>query len=178
MKTWILRLLFYSVIMTGIILAGLFFYDVRASAHPSNPNPIPKMVAWSLTETQETRWEGLDKPSKPMRTFRADSTAYTASEDETDSNPCEIANGTQICDWTTEKTVSAIAGMENADRLCAVNGLPFGKRIWNAEIGFCVILDRMNARYKSLSRVDVLMRTKPEAFAFGIKRNIYFTIID
>lgn len=178
MKPWIVRLWLGAVIMTGLVLAGFFLYDIRAAAHPPDSPPKPETGVFGLKEINVTRWEGRDRPTRLMRTFRADATAYTASEDETDSTPCRTANGTEICNWATEKTVDAIVGMENADHLCAVNGLSFGTRAWSMETGFCVMLDRMNARYKSLSRVDMLMRTKDEAFTFGVKRNIRFTIID
>lgn len=90
--------------------------------------------------------------------FKAVFTAYTASTDETDDRPREMAS-------TKEVYVGAIAC---PDRFIIKDG----KRVWGTKIiieglGEFTCDDRMNKRYRDQNHFDIYMETKDEAFAFG-----------
>ena len=74
-------------------------------------------------------------------------TAYTSSEDETDSTPFITASG--------QRTRKGIV---------ATNELSFGVTV-EIDGGIYEVQDRTNPRYKHL--IDIWMETKEEAFEFG-----------
>jgi len=86
----------------------------------------------------------------------ANISAYTASIDETDNEPCITADGTNIC-GTNEMIV-------------ANNCLPFNTIININGIGYRVA-DRMNRRF-GCEKFDILMKTKKEALKWGVKKQI------
>lgn len=84
-------------------------------------------------------------------------TAYSSTEDQTDSSPCTTANGFDVCAHDTEDVIAA-------------NFLPFGARVQfpeyfgNREF---VVQDRMHARFSN--RIDIWMKSRAEAKQFGVK---------
>jgi len=74
-------------------------------------------------------------------------------------NPCQSANGENIC----------LAVASNYSR-CAANFVPFGTRLLIEHYGECLVTDRMNSRYPQ--RVDIAMRLdeKERALKFGIQK--------
>jgi len=170
MRSWIVRLWFGFIFLLGLVLTVLFIWDVNTATADKQPPPV---TIEALQTKPNIRWIGLDKPPRLMRTFTADLTAYSPSVDETDSSPCETANGTSIC------------GGDARYDVIAINGLPMGTKVWSSETGFRVVSDRMNERY-GMGNADIPIvgeyendpRAKAEAKKFGLKRGILFTIID
>jgi len=86
-------------------------------------------------------------------------TAYSSTEDQTDSSPCITANGYDVCSKNNEDVVAA-------------NFLPFGAKVrfpykFDKDRYFYV-QDRMNERYPN--RIDIWMKSRAAAKEFGIKR--------
>ncbi len=87
-------------------------------------------------------------------------TAYNAGDpSQTDASPCIAANGENIC--------SALA---LGYKRCAANFVPFGTTLDIEHYGRCLVVDRMNSRYKN--RVDIAMKAeeKERAVKFGLQR--------
>ena len=90
-------------------------------------------------------------------------TAYTLSQDETDSSPEIGASGENLREY-----------QERGERICASRTLPLSTIIDIEGIGRCKILDRISKKYAD--RIDILFPTKKEAFAFGKKELEYYII--
>ena len=75
--------------------------------------------------------------------------AYSSTEDQTDSTPFITANGTRV-----EKGI------------VATNNLPFGTEIKIEGLGDFEVQDRMNKRYQD-NEIDIWMETREEALEFG-----------
>ncbi len=83
--------------------------------------------------------------------------AYTSRPEETDSNPCEAADQSDIC-----KRYAA------GEKICAANFVPKGSKLYVPGYGTCVVADRMNKRYPD--RIDVYMGMDLSAARkFGVK---------
>jgi 3D (Asp-Asp-Asp) domain-containing protein len=87
-------------------------------------------------------------------------TAYNAGDPaQTSGNPCQSANGEDIC-----------AALKAGLKRCAANFVPLGSRLHIAAHGVCTVTDRMNRRYQN--RVDIAMRVdeKKKALQFGLQK--------
>jgi len=87
-------------------------------------------------------------------------TAYNVGDpDQNFGDPCESANGEDIC-----------AALDSGSRRCAANFVPLGTLLHIASYGVCTVTDRMNRRYSG--RVDIAMKKneKKKARRFGRKR--------
>jgi 3D (Asp-Asp-Asp) domain-containing protein len=93
---------------------------------------------------------------------KATFTAYTLSENETDYSP-EIGAGNHNLKILSKTT-----------RVCATRKLPLHTKINIKGIGLCEILDRTSLKYAD--RIDILMPTQKEAFAFGKNELEYYVI--
>lgn len=103
-----------------------------------------------------------DSAPAPLKTYQVDSTAYTSSVEECDSDPFTTADGS-----TTH------------DGIIAANFLPFGTKVRiPALFGDKIfeVHDRMNARY--WYRVDVWMEKKSDMRQYGIHRNVKIEIVE
>lgn len=90
-------------------------------------------------------------------------TAYTLSEDETDSSP-DIGAGNHNLKEYREKGI----------QVCASRSLPLHTKINIKGFGNCEILDRTALKYAN--RIDILFPTKKEALKFG-KQTLEYLII-
>ncbi len=89
------------------------------------------------------------------REMRVTVTAYSSTQDQTDSSPFITASGARV-----------------AEGLIAHNGLPFGTRVRFPEIfgeRVFVVQDRMNRRYGPYM-ADIWMRSRHQAKQWGVKR--------
>lgn len=102
----------------------------------------------------------------PIRSFEViretvrEVTAYNVGVvEQTDEYPCIGATGDDLC----EK-------IRSGERICAANGFPLGTMLHIENYGQCLVLDRMNRRYKN--RVDIAMGPdeKKRARNFGVQR--------
>ena len=95
----------------------------------------------------------------PAETIR-EITAYNVGDPaQTSGDPCESANGEDIC-----------AALKAGLKRCAANFVPLGSQLHVAAYGVCTVTDRMNRRYKN--RVDIAMRVdeKEKALHFGLQK--------
>jgi len=93
-------------------------------------------------------------------------TAYNVGDpDQNYGDPCESANGEDIC-----------AALDSGFRRCAANFVPFGTVLHIAHFGVCTVTDRMHRRYSD--RVDIAMKKheKQRALEFG-RRRLKVTIV-
>lgn len=85
-------------------------------------------------------------------------TAYSSTNDQTDSSPCTTANGFDVCENAIENVVAA-------------NFLPFGTHVqfpdYFGDREF-VVQDRMHPRFSN--RIDIWMKSREAAKQFGVKR--------
>ncbi len=98
----------------------------------------------------------------PLKTYTVDSTAYTSSVEECDSDPFITADGS-----TTR------------DGIIAANFLPFGTKVRIPSLfgdKIFEVHDRMNARY--WYRIDVWMEKKADMRQYGIHRNVKIEIVE
>ena len=79
-------------------------------------------------------------------------TAYTLSEDETDSTPCLGAWNDNLCE------------LQKEIQICATRAYPRGTVLKIGELE-CVVLDKTARKYAN--RIDILMPSKEQAFEFG-----------
>lgn len=86
-------------------------------------------------------------------------TAYTSRRIETDDTPCLAAKGHDICRLYAAGT-----------KVCASNAHPIGTVLYVPGYGRCVVLDRMNRRYRD--RVDVYMGRDVQAAREWGKRTL------
>jgi 3D (Asp-Asp-Asp) domain-containing protein len=94
-------------------------------------------------------------------------TAYNVGDpDQTYGDPCQSANGENIC-----------AALDSGSRRCAANFVPFGTRLHIDDYGVCTVTDRMHRRYSD--RVDIAMKKdeKRKALHFGLRR-LKVTVLD
>ena len=94
--------------------------------------------------------------------YSGEFSAYTLSVDETDGNPCIGSRNTDLCKLKPILELSEIS-------ICASRDLELDTLIDIQGIGKCLIVDRMNLRYKGTGNIDILMDTKQEANNFGRK---------
>jgi len=81
-------------------------------------------------------------------------TAYTLSEDETDSTPCTGAWNDNLCE------------LQKEIQICATRSYPKGTILKIGELE-CVVMDKTALKYAN--RIDILMPSKEQAFKFGKK---------
>ncbi|MFA5075926.1 MAG: hypothetical protein WC480_00715 [Patescibacteria group bacterium] len=95
---------------------------------------------------------------KPKRVIWVTVTAYSSTVDQCDDDPCRTANGFNVC-------------LHDQEDVVAANFLPFGTEIKMPDYfgdQVFTVQDRMNARYDY--RVDVWMKSREAAKAFGVRR--------
>lgn len=78
---------------------------------------------------------------------------------QNDDTPCIPANGENICE-----------AVRQGYKRCAANFVPLGTRLRIEGYGECLVVDRMNSRYKS--RVDIAMAADQiaEARQWGVRK--------
>jgi len=96
---------------------------------------------------------------------KATFTAYTLSEDETDSTPCIGAGNNNLCEIRDKEPEKCIV----ATRLYPLNTM-----LEIEGFGECEVLDRTARKYSD--RIDILMYTKKEAIQFG-KKELEYNVI-
>ncbi|MCX6744605.1 MAG: hypothetical protein NTX82_03715 [Candidatus Parcubacteria bacterium] len=107
----------------------------------------------------------LDTLGNPKRVVTVPVTAYNSLAAQTDSTPCQTANGFDLCKNDTQNVIAA-------------NFLKFGTKVRFPDFDpdtIYTVQDRMNARYAY--RADIWMKTKNDAMQFGV-RNLKMEIYD
>lgn len=124
------------------------------------------------TRDQKAKIEPVEELIKPLRktTYETRSvrtvTAYNSVREQTDSEPCLAADGTDVC-----------KGLGANERVCAANDYEFGTTLAIPGFGECVVRDRVNARYPH--RIDLYFggREGIKAAREWGKRTLEITII-
>lgn len=98
--------------------------------------------------------------------YTAEFSAYTLSESETDQDYCIGSRNLNLCKL---KPILEERGL----KICASRDLPLDTMISIEGVGECIILDRMNIRYKGTGNIDILIDSKEEANSFGRKQLNY-----
>ena len=125
-----LPILIYMIIVFAISMCAYYKADAQV-IYTSSPLLAPEATMLGIS-------------------YEAEVSAYTASVDETDSRPWEMASGRTVYD-------GAIA--------CPAR-IPFGAKVLIGEKTY-TCEDRMNGRYRDSNHFDILVGTKAEAFKFG-----------
>jgi 3D (Asp-Asp-Asp) domain-containing protein len=143
-----------------IMTFGLIFGITCVAADDPHGYPV-KSIKTEINQNQSlTAYRDEEKftPAKLERLREV--TAYNVGDpDQNYGDPCESANGEDIC-----------AALDSGSRRCAANFVPFGTLLHIASYGVCTVTDRMNRRYTG--RVDIAMKKneKQKARRFGRKR--------
>lgn len=138
---------------TNRISAPLVFRAAEPS-QPIDPAVVPVQEAVVVPEL------------KVIKTYRVPMTAYNSLAGQTDSTPCIPASGLDLCKHNTEDVVAA-------------NFLPLHTKIRIPELygdQIFTVEDRMNKRYGY--RVDIWMKERKSAMAFGLKKNVLIEVVE
>jgi len=84
-------------------------------------------------------------------------TAYNVGDvNQCDSDPCIAANNKNICE-----------ALDRGETHCAANFVPLGTTLHIEKVGYCLVTDRTNKRYRN--RVDIAMKKNQykKAITFG-----------
>ena len=122
------------------------------------------------SQNSPTHFEFQDSGLVPPETHRSEDevpaetireiTAYNVGDPaQTSGDPCESANGEDIC-------AALKAGMKR----CAANFVPLGSQLHVAAYGVCTVTDRMNRRYKNRVDIAMLVDEKEKALQFGLQK--------
>ena len=103
--------------------------------------------------------------SRYQKEFKVTVTAYTLSADETDDTPTIAAWGDHL--KPTDKVVALSRDLEKL-------GLKHRSKVYVPGYGKATVLDRMNKRWKM--KVDILLPTKKEAFAWGKQQKTMYVL--
>ena len=156
----------YAIIMVALLTGVMSVTSLNAQSHTS-PSPrvnVPKEVLPSAEDKKPTQEqtrgnkEELSVNRETKGTIR-EVTAYNAGDPlQCDNTPCISANGENIC-------TSLALGYKR----CATNAFPFGTRLHIQNYGECLVVDRMNSRYRN--RIDIAMTAdeKARAINFGLQ---------
>jgi 3D (Asp-Asp-Asp) domain-containing protein len=109
--------------------------------------------------TEDMKVKTLSIQQEKIYTLSAEFSAYTLSADETDDTPHIGSRNLNLY---------KIRPLLNV-KICASRDLPLDTLIDIEGIGECLILDKMNIRYKNTGNIDILMDSKLEANNFGRK---------
>ncbi len=139
-----------------LVLAAMSFTPSVLSIGAQGPGGGIFKLEMSFLEVDES----TPKVYEVVREMIREVTAYNVGIlEQTDDNPCVGATGENLCEKVAQ-----------GERICATNSFPFGTRLHIENYGECVVLDRMNRRYKN--RVDIAMGPgeRDRALAFGIQK--------
>ena len=132
-----------------IVIIGQWIFSAQSLAYT-----LPKEeLAPKISQKSEIQTDVFEV----AYTKQTSITAYSSTPDQTDSTPCNTANGFNLCKQ----------GQEN---MIAANFLPFGAKVRIPDhFGdkIFIVQDRMNARYKN--RVDIWMKNRSSAKKWGIR---------
>jgi len=146
---------------------GLIFGIIWVAADDPHGYPV-KSIKTKINQNQSLTANGAEEKFALAKLGRLrEVTAYNVGDpDQNYGDPCESANGEDIC-----------AALDSGSRRCAANFVPFGTLLHIASYGFCTVTDRMNRRYTG--RVDIAMKKneKKKARRFGRKR-LKVTVLD
>jgi len=117
------------------------------------------IISFIIILSLESKPLTYSTPQEKQELVYAEITAYTASEDETDDRPWEMANGEEVF-------VGAIA---------CPNKYDFGQRLLIKNRVY-VCADRMNARYRDGNYFDIYFPSKEKGLAFG-RQNLTVEIL-
>jgi len=159
------------VLLFALIGFNLTFYVIMDSYFKVE-KWLYEPFMWQITEVKAYNENSLKSPQKPIsseiqhkeytdETFR-EVTAYNVGDiNQCSGNPCISANGENIC-----------LALEKGYKRCAANFVPFGTKLLIENYGECLVVDRLNSRYKN--RVDIAMKfdEKERALNFGIQNLI------
>lgn len=156
----------FSILCERIILVALIFVlgmalNVEEFVLVSAKETGSVLISDTLYHTESS----LPVAGKrvPKRTQWVVMTAYTLDIAETDDTPCIPASGEDLC------TLRKKNGFNDT---IAANFLQLGTQIKIPDVfgdKVFVARDRMNPRYNGTSRADILLDSKAEARAFGVK---------
>jgi|WetSurSiteA1Bulk_404760.scaffolds.fasta_scaffold00002_19 3D (Asp-Asp-Asp) domain-containing protein len=92
--------------------------------------------------------------------------AYNSTRKQTDNNPCEAADGSNIC-----------KRHRNGESLCASNKFPFGTVLYIDDYGTCTVADRTHKR--NSNRIDLYFgKDVLLANAWGVRRLDVWPVVE
>ena len=149
-------LLFFITSMLLICqLFSLLIFNESSSLKIGIDNILKTEVVYNRVEEVEEVKSISIGPEGIKESFIMEVSMYTSSVAETDSSPCISANGTNICE-----------GIKNGNNYCASNEFEFGTELSIDGTGHCIVVDRMNSRYKN--NVDYYAGKGGDAFKKAI----------
>jgi 3D (Asp-Asp-Asp) domain-containing protein len=150
-------------IIAGIYLSLIAFSffkpalapEAEAALNPiEQPLPTPTSISTPTPTPTPTPEIQYPKKSSPIRSYKITITAYSSTEDQTDSTPFITAAGTYVR-WG----------------VIAANFLDFGTKIQIPELfgdQIFIVEDRLHERFND--RIDIWMPSTYQAKRFGVKK--------
>ena len=145
---WFVEILWFVVIVLILVMS---IRAKQAQTYLPADKPVER-IAESIRSTDICELNAVVCDYE-ITTITRTVTAYTASADETDNEPCIAARNYNLCE---DKTIKVVA----------TNEYPIGTQLMIDNVPYTV-LDRMNKRYPN--RYDILVETKAEAMAYGVQ---------
>lgn len=146
-------------VLSTVALIGYVFNETLKEFYQEEKIIINNRVNDRIVEGSN---DGLDDSNESIEDLMvAEVSAYTSSEEETDSTPYITADGTDL--------------REVYECVVASNDHEFGTKLAIENLGICTVHDRMNSRYTNA--IDVYMgNDKQRALEFGRKELSYIVI--
>lgn len=141
----------------GLVLPPAYFDQTTSSTSGTTTQPPQRVARTPLSAASP-----FVGSSAATTTVQVTITAYSSAPNQTDGSPFVTASGACV-----------------GDGVVAANFLPFGTKLQLPGLfGDKVfeVLDRMNERFDY--RIDVWMKSRPEALTLGVKRNARVVIVE
>lgn len=150
-KNQILIILIAFLVGAGIISA----YSQCTGRYMENTLEVTDIMVPRTHVAEAREIEIVDVSSGTIREV----TAYNLGDpNQTDDSPCITANGMDGCKM-----------LEEGIQICAANFVPFGTKLYIDHFGECVVVDRMNSRYKNRVDIGMKLSEKERAIKFGLQ---------
>ena len=137
--------------LCGVLILFAIFFGPQHSTFALYPNGVNDQDYIRGVISQNLK-------EQPTQTLYLTATAYSSTEDQTDSSPCIASNGFDLCTHNIEDVV-------------ATNLFPIGTKLRFPQLDsdtLFTVVDRMHERYNA--RIDFWKKTRDRAEAFGIRQ--------
>jgi 3D (Asp-Asp-Asp) domain-containing protein len=149
----------WTVLLTATLLGSIICYQMPKMYADEIWANLNKNSEVSIVDTKIVN-KSLTNDSVASGGVLREVTAYNAGiEAQTDASPCISASGDNICEM-----------LARGEKICATNAFPLRTKLYIKNYGECVVLDRMNSRFKE--RVDIAMTAQEYQRAVNFGKQI------
>jgi len=149
----------HQVFLKTLFIIELFLIPIIVFANLSKPPIAEKIIIQDLLPKAEIKKKEVQKEIRveEKKVVIREVSAYNAGDPaQTNSSPCISANGENICE-----------ALSLGYKRCAANFVKFGTILNIENYGDCLVVDRMNSRYKNSVDIAFSLEEKERALKFG-----------